>query len=274
MNINNTKFEVTVAREDGADVNLNAVYLADGRLVGIPFAKVKLNKKGNLAPKDLLEKINIVQKGLAFPELENKDLANLSLVYINKAIHDIEKMTDLDFEDEYSCSEPDAFNGELLIDFFAVDTYYYETEEIEFILLYDLVINDYGEIVGVNYYLTYLSPSNVERQLVRKVGLNEADDVEVDPSIMEVDKKFILEESEFIEGLSPIEKNVLTLRYGLDDGKYRGVKDVAKELGIVTTDDLLDIEAKAKRKIRCRAIREKYSAVSFIEKEGTSDVIK
>lgn len=54
---------------------------------------------------------------------------------------------------------------------------------------------------------------------------------------------------EVLDGLSPREKRVLQLRFGLDDGKQRTLEEVGKEFG-VTRERIRQIEAKAIRKLR------------------------
>src|SRR3990167_7827927 len=54
---------------------------------------------------------------------------------------------------------------------------------------------------------------------------------------------------EVLDTLSPREKRVLQLRFGLDDGKQRTLEEVGKEFG-VTRERIRQIEAKAIRKLR------------------------
>lgn len=54
---------------------------------------------------------------------------------------------------------------------------------------------------------------------------------------------------EVLESLTPREAKVLTLRYGLDDGKARTLEEVGKEFN-VTRERIRQIEAKALRKLR------------------------
>lgn len=55
--------------------------------------------------------------------------------------------------------------------------------------------------------------------------------------------------SEVLDSLSPREKRVLQLRFGLDDGKQRTLEEVGKEFG-VTRERIRQIEAKAIRKLK------------------------
>ena len=52
-----------------------------------------------------------------------------------------------------------------------------------------------------------------------------------------------------LEGLSPEEKKLLQLRFGLEDGRPRTLEEVAHELG-VTREDIRQLERKALRKLR------------------------
>lgn len=54
---------------------------------------------------------------------------------------------------------------------------------------------------------------------------------------------------EVLDGLSPREKRVIQLRFGLEDGKQRTLEEVGKEFG-VTRERIRQIEAKAIRKLR------------------------
>ncbi len=54
---------------------------------------------------------------------------------------------------------------------------------------------------------------------------------------------------EILDSLSPREKRVLQLRFGLEDGKQRTLEEVGKEFG-VTRERIRQIEAKAIRKLR------------------------
>lgn len=54
---------------------------------------------------------------------------------------------------------------------------------------------------------------------------------------------------EVLDSLSPREKRVLQLRFGLEDGKQRTLEEVGKEFG-VTRERIRQIEAKAIRKLR------------------------
>ena len=54
---------------------------------------------------------------------------------------------------------------------------------------------------------------------------------------------------EVLENLTDREVNVLSLRFGLDDGKMRTLEDVGKVFN-VTRERIRQIEAKALRKLR------------------------
>jgi RNA polymerase primary sigma factor len=54
---------------------------------------------------------------------------------------------------------------------------------------------------------------------------------------------------EVLDSLSPREKRVLQLRFGLEDGKARTLEEVGKEFG-VTRERIRQIEAKAIRKLK------------------------
>ena len=54
---------------------------------------------------------------------------------------------------------------------------------------------------------------------------------------------------EVLDGLSPREKRVLQLRFGLEDGKQRTLEEVGREFG-VTRERIRQIEAKAIRKLK------------------------
>jgi RNA polymerase primary sigma factor len=54
---------------------------------------------------------------------------------------------------------------------------------------------------------------------------------------------------EVLDTLSPREKRVLQLRFGLEDGKQRTLEEVGKEFG-VTRERIRQIEAKAVRKLK------------------------
>ena len=54
---------------------------------------------------------------------------------------------------------------------------------------------------------------------------------------------------EVLDSLTPREKKVLRLRFGLDDGKARTLEEVGKEFN-VTRERIRQIEAKALRKLR------------------------
>ena len=52
-----------------------------------------------------------------------------------------------------------------------------------------------------------------------------------------------------LDTLTPREKKVLTLRFGLEDGRMRTLEEVGKEFN-VTRERIRQIEAKALRKLR------------------------
>ncbi len=54
---------------------------------------------------------------------------------------------------------------------------------------------------------------------------------------------------EVLDTLTPREKKVLTLRFGLEDGRLRTLEEVGKEFN-VTRERIRQIEAKALRKLR------------------------
>jgi len=54
---------------------------------------------------------------------------------------------------------------------------------------------------------------------------------------------------EVLDSLSPREKRVLQLRFGMEDGKQRTLEEVGREFG-VTRERIRQIEAKAIRKLR------------------------
>ena len=55
--------------------------------------------------------------------------------------------------------------------------------------------------------------------------------------------------NEAMESLTERERNVIKLRFGLDDGKTRTLEEVGKEFD-VTRERIRQIEAKALRKLR------------------------
>ena len=60
--------------------------------------------------------------------------------------------------------------------------------------------------------------------------------------------------SDSLWGLTPREKKVLTLRFGLEDGRQRTLEEVGQEFN-VTRERIRQIEAKALRKLKRKNIR-------------------
>ena len=67
-----------------------------------------------------------------------------------------------------------------------------------------------------------------------------------DVTLVELLKEQLME---VLDSLTPREKKVLRLRFGLDDGKARTLEEVGKEFN-VTRERIRQIEAKALRKLR------------------------
>ena len=89
---------------------------------------------------------------------------------------------------------------------------------------------------------------------------------------------------ELLKTLTPQESEVITLRFGLDDGRTRTLKEVGKELN-VSQERIRQVEAKALRKLRHPSRSKKIEAFiheeRFVEKniyslteEGKEWVIK
>ena len=70
------------------------------------------------------------------------------------------------------------------------------------------------------------------------------------------------------KGLSPRERQVLTLRYGLEDGNPRNLEETARELQ-VTKDRIRLIESKALNKLRCPG--RNYRLKQYVDTESIND---
>src|SRR3989338_2796575 len=91
------------------------------------------------------------------------------------------------------------------------------------------------------------TPIGVERETTLEQFIADTDQ----PSLYDsVSKEFLRDYlNEVLETLSELERKVLIMRFGLDDGKSKTLEDVGKEFN-VTRERIRQIEAKAIRKLR------------------------
>jgi DNA-binding CsgD family transcriptional regulator len=95
-----------------------------------------------------------------------------------------------------------------------------------------------------------LAPRSVPHEVWAALGIEVPDR---DTGRGEVGRQVLKDQMEDVLGtLSVREREVLTLRFGLDDGQERTMEEVAREFG-VTRERIRQVEAKALRRLRHRA---------------------
>lgn len=90
-----------------------------------------------------------------------------------------------------------------------------------------------------------IDPNDPDRTLADII--EDPNSLSPEKEILQVDLKGKLQKA--LDTLSPREKQVLTLRFGLDDGRERTLEEVGTEIG-VTRERIRQVETVALRKLR------------------------
>lgn len=256
----NIKDGIDLILSNNKEIKMAAIYGHTGKVIGIPFDKIKVDKNRNIDLRILASKLNKVNRYYLNKDYPIEDYGQIKFLYLGDIEAEIECLDRLDYEKSY-LENRDKIAFDILDEFFN----YYEEDvskkTLEFVLLYKLILDDNEQIANIEYLITYLPESVIERQLLRKEAIEKGqiytqdENSKSDKTLLErlgiVDNKSTREVlKEVILTLSPLEQSVITLRYGLDNKGARSYREIGDALEIITLEDVKDIEVKAIRKLR------------------------
>lgn len=241
------------------------IYKANGELLGNSFTWLFVDEYNNLSVRQIVRSINKIHKKYLKSEYRVNELSKLKTAYFYGAEIDIGNITDLEKFKDFDWANEKEINAKDLEDLFGYYDGLPNNEVLQLDLVYKLRLDEEA-VVDIDYYLIYLSPEATERQHLRRKAVKKGIKSKNEPKAFSYSSVFdaigIRQDDEneiariisnfkrVIMTLTPLEQNVLAMRYGLDGVDKKSLVDIANELNILTPEDVLDIESKALRKLR------------------------